>query len=92
MAKPMIVSAEEWQHEPDELLRAEKEATRAIDELAARRRRLPMVKFSKDYRFGTPAPTPPWTTRFSTGSTRSLQPVPMPAPTTWPTHRRPSPA
>jgi predicted dithiol-disulfide oxidoreductase (DUF899 family) len=55
MAKPMIVSAEEWQHERDELLRAEKEATRALDALAARRRRLPMVKFSNDYAFDTPA-------------------------------------
>jgi predicted dithiol-disulfide oxidoreductase (DUF899 family) len=51
----MIVSAEVWQHERDELLRAEKEATRAPDALAARRRRLPMVKFSNDYAFDTPA-------------------------------------
>ena len=55
MAKPMIVSAEEWQHERDELLRAEKEATRALDALAARRRRLPMVEVSNEYSFGTPA-------------------------------------
>jgi predicted dithiol-disulfide oxidoreductase (DUF899 family) len=55
MANPMIVSAEEWQHERDELLRAEKEATRALDALAARRRRLPMVRFSDDYIFDTPA-------------------------------------
>lgn len=41
---PQVVSAEEWQQERDELLRAEKEATRALDALAARRRRLPMVK------------------------------------------------
>jgi aryl-alcohol dehydrogenase-like predicted oxidoreductase len=38
----------------------------------------------------SPAPTSPWTTRFSTGSTRSLRPGLTPAPTTWPTHRRPS--
>jgi predicted dithiol-disulfide oxidoreductase (DUF899 family) len=44
MAKPKIVSAEEWQRERDELLTAEKEATRALDALAARRRRLPMVR------------------------------------------------
>jgi predicted dithiol-disulfide oxidoreductase (DUF899 family) len=54
MVKPMIASAEEWQHERNELLRAEKEATRALDALAAQRRRLPMVKFSKDYAFATP--------------------------------------
>src|ERR1700681_1739294 len=42
---PEIVSAEKWQQDRDELLKAEKEATRALDVLAARRRRLPMVKF-----------------------------------------------
>jgi predicted dithiol-disulfide oxidoreductase (DUF899 family) len=41
---PEIVAAEKWQHARDELLAAEKEATRAQDALAARRRRLPMVK------------------------------------------------
>jgi predicted dithiol-disulfide oxidoreductase (DUF899 family) len=41
---PPIVSAETWQQDRDELLKAEKEATRALDALAARRRRLPMVK------------------------------------------------
>lgn len=55
MAKPRITSAEEWHRERDELLKAEKEATRALDALAARRRRLPMVKFSNDYRFDSPA-------------------------------------
>jgi predicted dithiol-disulfide oxidoreductase (DUF899 family) len=54
MAKPKIVSAEEWQQERDELLTAEKEATRALDALAARRRRLPMVRFRNDYMFDTP--------------------------------------
>jgi predicted dithiol-disulfide oxidoreductase (DUF899 family) len=47
-AMPEVVSAEKWQQERDELLRAEKEATRALDALAARRRRLPMVKFDND--------------------------------------------
>lgn len=55
MAKPKIVSAETWQHERDELLRAEKEATWVLDGLAARRRRLPMVTFSNGYAFDTPA-------------------------------------
>jgi predicted dithiol-disulfide oxidoreductase (DUF899 family) len=54
MAQPPVVSAEEWQQARDELLKAEKEATRALDALAARRRRLPMVKFSNHYVFDTP--------------------------------------
>jgi predicted dithiol-disulfide oxidoreductase (DUF899 family) len=54
MAKPEIVSADDWQQARDELLKAEKEATRALDALAARRRRLPMVKFSNGYVFDTP--------------------------------------
>ena len=53
---PEIVSAEKWQQDRDELLKAEKEATRALDALAARRRRLPMVKFDTSrYVFGTSA-------------------------------------
>jgi predicted dithiol-disulfide oxidoreductase (DUF899 family) len=55
MAKPRIVSAQEWEQERGELLTAEKEATRALDGLAARRRRLPMVRFSNSYVFDTPA-------------------------------------
>lgn len=54
MAKPEIVSAGEWQQARDELLKSEKEATRALDALAARRRRLPMVKFSDSYVFESP--------------------------------------
>src|SRR6516225_4783512 len=53
---PEIVSAGKWQQDRDELLKAEKEATRALDALAARRRRLPMVRFDNNkYVFGTPA-------------------------------------
>src|SRR5215475_12831088 len=55
MEKPRIVSAEEWQRERDELLQAEKEATRALDRLAARRRRLSMMRFTGSYAFETPA-------------------------------------
>jgi predicted dithiol-disulfide oxidoreductase (DUF899 family) len=55
MGKPTIVSAEEWQRERDALLKAEKQATRALDALAARRRRLPMVRFANTYVFATPA-------------------------------------
>jgi predicted dithiol-disulfide oxidoreductase (DUF899 family) len=54
-AKPKVVSAEDWQTERDELLKAEKEATRTLDALAARRRRLPMVRFDTDqYVFDSP--------------------------------------
>lgn len=51
---PRVVSAEDWQQARDELLKAEKEATRVQDALAARRRRLPMVRFASDYVFDTP--------------------------------------
>ena len=54
MEKPEIVSAEEWQQARGELLTAEKEATRALDAIAARRRRLPMVRFAAEYSFDTP--------------------------------------
>lgn len=52
---PRVVSAEEWQQERDQLLIAEKEATRVLDGIAARRRRLPMVSFDNaQYTFATP--------------------------------------
>jgi predicted dithiol-disulfide oxidoreductase (DUF899 family) len=51
---PKIVSAAEWQQSRDELLKAEKEATRMEDALAAQRRRLPMTPFANDYVFDTP--------------------------------------
>ncbi|SCL72562.1 Predicted dithiol-disulfide oxidoreductase, DUF899 family [Micromonospora citrea] len=54
MEKPRTVSADEWRQARDDLLKAEKELTRAQDALAARRRRLPMVRFDNDYRFDTP--------------------------------------
>jgi predicted dithiol-disulfide oxidoreductase (DUF899 family) len=54
MEKPKIVSAEEWQRARDDLMVAEKEATRALDALAARRRRLPMVRFDGGYVFDAP--------------------------------------
>ena len=57
-AMPRITTAEEWQRARDELLAAEKEATRVQDALAARRRRLPMVEFDADrYTFTTPTGT-----------------------------------
>lgn len=54
MARPQVVSAEEWQIARDELLAAEKEATRTLDRIAAQRRRLPMVAFRNDYAFEGP--------------------------------------
>jgi predicted dithiol-disulfide oxidoreductase (DUF899 family) len=54
MNRPPVVSAEEWQAARDALLVKEKELTHALDALAAQRRRLPMVKFEKDYEFTAP--------------------------------------
>jgi predicted dithiol-disulfide oxidoreductase (DUF899 family) len=55
-AMPVSVNAEEWQRQRDDLLVAEKEATRALDALAARRRRLPMVEFDNTrYVFESPS-------------------------------------
>jgi predicted dithiol-disulfide oxidoreductase (DUF899 family) len=51
---PSVVSPKEWQSERDALLSAEKEATRLLDSIAARRRRLPMVRFDNEkYLFDT---------------------------------------
>jgi predicted dithiol-disulfide oxidoreductase (DUF899 family) len=55
--RPKIVPVKEWQQARDELLLAEKEATRAFDVLAARRRRLPMATFDTAYAFDTPEGT-----------------------------------
>ena len=49
MSLPQVVSEAEWKAAREELLVEEKEATRARDALAARRRRLPMVRVDKDY-------------------------------------------
>jgi predicted dithiol-disulfide oxidoreductase (DUF899 family) len=49
MTLPEVVSEAEWRAARDELLAKEKEATRALDALAAERRRLPMVLVEKDY-------------------------------------------
>ncbi|HEV7708973.1 MAG TPA: DUF899 family protein [Asanoa sp.] len=51
MAHPEIVSREQWQAARDALLVKEKAATRALDALAADRRRLPMVRMPSDYAF-----------------------------------------
>src|ERR1051325_4744078 len=46
-------TAEEWLRQRLDLLKAEKELTRASDELARRRQALPWVRVEKDYRFDT---------------------------------------
>jgi len=55
MERPQVVEPEVWQQARDALLIDEKEATRALDALAARRRRLPMVKFGDGYTFDSPS-------------------------------------
>src|SRR4051812_46555015 len=54
MNRPQVVSAQEWQAARGALLVKEKAHTRALDALAAERRRLPMVRLDKDYRFTAP--------------------------------------
>jgi len=54
MNLPPVVSQTEWQEARDALLAEEKEATRARDALAARRRRLPMIRMDKEYVFEGP--------------------------------------
>ncbi len=49
-----VVSAQEWNGHREALLAKEKELTRAKDALAAERRRLPVVRVEKDYRFEGP--------------------------------------
>jgi predicted dithiol-disulfide oxidoreductase (DUF899 family) len=53
-AFPPVVTPEEWQRARDALLVKEKSATRALDALAAERRRLPVVEFSAGYGFEAP--------------------------------------
>jgi predicted dithiol-disulfide oxidoreductase (DUF899 family) len=51
MTYPPVVSEAEWQAARESLLVKEKEATRALDALAAERRRLPMARIEKEYAF-----------------------------------------
>jgi predicted dithiol-disulfide oxidoreductase (DUF899 family) len=51
MSQPPITSREEWQRTRDQLLVKEKAATKALDALAADRRRLPMFPIEKNYIF-----------------------------------------
>jgi predicted dithiol-disulfide oxidoreductase (DUF899 family) len=55
MNLPPVVSEMEWQAAQEALRAEEKKATRARDALAAKRRRLPMVRIDRDYAFDGPA-------------------------------------
>ncbi len=54
VALPKVVSRAEWLVARKQLLAEEKALTRARDALAARRRRLPMVRIEKPYEFAGP--------------------------------------
>jgi predicted dithiol-disulfide oxidoreductase (DUF899 family) len=54
MNLPPVVSETDWQAALEALRAEEKDATRARDALAAKRRRLPMVRIDKDYVFDGP--------------------------------------
>jgi predicted dithiol-disulfide oxidoreductase (DUF899 family) len=54
MNRPTVVSAEEWRAAREALLVTEKEHTRALDALAAQRRRMPMTRLDGDYTFTAP--------------------------------------
>ena len=54
MSLPEVVSPQRWLTARGELLAREKELTRMRDRLVADRRRLPMVRIEKDYRFTGP--------------------------------------
>ena len=53
-ALPKIVTRAEWKRARAKLMTKEKAETRRRDALAAERRRLPMVRIEKDYRFDGP--------------------------------------
>jgi len=54
MSNPKIVSRDEWLTARKKLLAKQKQHTPARDALNAQRRRLPMVRIVKDYRFDGP--------------------------------------
>jgi predicted dithiol-disulfide oxidoreductase (DUF899 family) len=57
MSVPRIVSADEWLAARKELLAAEEQAAKALDDISQRRRELPAVRVEKDYVFDGPAGT-----------------------------------
>lgn len=54
VAKPPVVTAAEWEDALATLSRQEEEVAAEIDELAAARKRMPMVRVERDYRFDGP--------------------------------------
>src|SRR5215471_3302644 len=54
METPKVVSSQEWETARQQLLAKEKKLTRALDALAAERRRMPWVAVEKDYEFDGP--------------------------------------
>ncbi|SDM27612.1 DUF899 domain-containing protein [Allokutzneria albata] len=54
MDRPQVVSRQDWLAARRALLTKEKELTRALDALNADRRRMPVVRIGKDYRFAGP--------------------------------------
>lgn len=54
VAKPLIVSDAEWRASLEELAREEAAVSSRLEALAAARKRMPMVRVEKDYRFEGP--------------------------------------
>ncbi|HAH45571.1 MAG TPA: DUF899 domain-containing protein, partial [Planctomycetaceae bacterium] len=54
VAHPEIVTQEQWLSERLDLLTTEKKLTQQLDRVNALRRKLPMVKLTKDYQFDGP--------------------------------------
>ena len=69
-----IATPSEWLATRAELLAEEKQLTRQMDALAAKRRALPWVKIEKDYRFRQPPRT-----SFARGPLRRAKPAGHPA-------------
>ncbi|MEM7270763.1 MAG: DUF899 family protein [Pseudomonadota bacterium] len=55
MADPVVASREDWLDARKALLAEEKAMSRAADALAEKRRQLPWVEVTEDYRFQTEA-------------------------------------
>ena len=64
MTFPATVTQAEWEEARQRLLIKEKEATRALDALAAERRRLPVVRIEKDYELVGPDGKVPFSALF----------------------------
>lgn len=54
VARPPVVSADEWEAELARLAEQEQEVAGRIEQLAAARKRMPMVKVERDYEFEGP--------------------------------------